>query len=57
MSAKSIERAKEFEWDNKAIKIVEIYEKMLAQKARVLTKNKEASSRSKNTVLVQTDRT
>src|SRR4028119_2343354 len=40
MSAKSIERAKEFEWDNKAIKIVEIYEKMLAQKARVLTKNK-----------------
>jgi len=57
MSAKSIERAKEFEWDNKAIKIVEIYEKMLAQKARVLTKNKEASSRSKNTVPVQTDRT
>jgi glycosyltransferase involved in cell wall biosynthesis len=40
MSAKSIEKAKEFEWDNKAIKIVEIYEKMLAQKARVLTKNK-----------------
>ena len=40
MSAKCIERAKEFEWDNKAIKIVEIYEKMLAQKARVLTKNK-----------------
>jgi glycosyltransferase involved in cell wall biosynthesis len=40
MSAKSIERAKEFEWDNKAIKIVEIYEKMLAEKARVLTKNK-----------------
>jgi glycosyltransferase involved in cell wall biosynthesis len=40
MSAKSIERAKELEWDNKAIKIVEIYEKMLAQKARVLTKNK-----------------
>ncbi len=37
MSAKSIERAKEFEWDNKAIKIVEIYEKMLAQKSRVLT--------------------
>ena len=40
MSAKCIERAKEFEWDNKAIKIVEIYEKMLAEKARVLTKNK-----------------
>ena len=40
MSAKSIEKAKEFEWDNKAIKTVEIYEKMLAQKARVLTKNK-----------------
>jgi flagellar motility protein MotE (MotC chaperone) len=40
MSAKSIERAKEFEWNNKARKIVEIYEKMLAQKARVLTKNK-----------------
>ena len=40
MSAKCIERAKEFEWDNKAIKIVEIYEKMLDQKARVLTKNK-----------------
>ena len=40
MSAKSIERAKEFEWDTKAIKIVEIYEKMIAQKAGVLTKNK-----------------
>ena len=35
-----IESAKECEWNNKAIKIVEIYEKMLAQKARVLTKNK-----------------
>ena len=33
-------RAKEFEWNNKTRKIVEIYEKMLAQKARVLTKNK-----------------
>lgn len=32
MSAKSIERAKEFEWDNKAGKIVEIYEKMLGEK-------------------------
>ena len=40
MSANCIERAKEFEWDNKAIKIVEIYEKMIAQKAGVLTKNK-----------------
>jgi hypothetical protein len=39
MSANSIESAKEFEGDNKAIKIVEIYEKMLAQKARVLRKN------------------
>ena len=32
MSAKAIERAKEFEWDNKARKIVEIYEKMLGEK-------------------------
>lgn len=32
MSAKSIERAKEFEWDNKAAKIVDIYEKMLGEK-------------------------
>ncbi len=40
MSAPSIKRAKEFEWNNKVRKIVEIYEKMLAQKARVLTKNK-----------------
>ncbi|MEG4317841.1 MULTISPECIES: glycosyltransferase family 4 protein [unclassified Microcoleus] len=32
MSAKSIDRAKDFEWDNKAGKIVEIYEKMLAEK-------------------------
>jgi len=40
MLANCIESAKECEWNNKAIKIVEIYEKMLAQKARVLTKNK-----------------
>jgi len=32
MSAKAIERAKEFEWENKATKIVEIYEKMLCDK-------------------------
>jgi glycosyltransferase involved in cell wall biosynthesis len=32
MSAKAIERAKEFEWENKARKIVEIYEKMLGEK-------------------------
>lgn len=32
MSAKSIERAREFEWNNKARKIVEIYEKMLGEK-------------------------
>ena len=33
MSAKSIERAKDFEWDNKAGKIVDIYEKMLSEKS------------------------
>ena len=32
MSAKAIERAKDFEWENKARKIVEIYEKMLGEK-------------------------
>jgi glycosyltransferase involved in cell wall biosynthesis len=32
MSAKAIERAREFEWENKARKIVEIYEKMLGEK-------------------------
>jgi len=32
MSAKAIERAREFEWENKARKIVEIYEKMLSEK-------------------------
>jgi glycosyltransferase involved in cell wall biosynthesis len=32
MSVKSIERAREFEWDNKARKIVEIYEKMIDDK-------------------------
>jgi glycosyltransferase involved in cell wall biosynthesis len=32
MSAKAIERAKEFEWENKARKIVEIYGKMLGEK-------------------------
>jgi glycosyltransferase involved in cell wall biosynthesis len=35
MSAKSIERAREFEWDNKARKIVEIYEKMIDDKKGV----------------------
>ncbi|MEG4802125.1 glycosyltransferase family 4 protein [Microcoleus sp. ARI1-B5] len=35
MSAKSIERAREFEWDNKARKIVELYEKMLDDKKGV----------------------
>ena len=33
MSAKGIERAREFEWDRKAEKIVEIYEKMICEKA------------------------
>jgi glycosyltransferase involved in cell wall biosynthesis len=32
MSAKALERAKEFEWENKARKIVEIYGKMLGEK-------------------------
>jgi len=32
MSAKAIERAREFEWENKARKIAEIYEKMLGEK-------------------------
>jgi glycosyltransferase involved in cell wall biosynthesis len=32
MSAKAIERAREFEWENKTRKIVEIYEKMLIEK-------------------------
>ncbi len=32
MSAKAIEKAREFEWDNKARKILEIYQKMLAEK-------------------------
>ena len=33
MSAKAIEKAREFAWDKKAEKIVEIYEKMLAEKS------------------------
>jgi hypothetical protein len=32
MSEKSIERVREFEWGEKAKKIVEIYEKMLSEK-------------------------
>jgi len=40
MSAKAIERAKEFEWDRKAEKIVEIYQKTIGEKARTLTQNK-----------------
>jgi glycosyltransferase involved in cell wall biosynthesis len=32
MSAKSMEKAKEFEWDRKAEKIVEIYENMIGEK-------------------------
>jgi glycosyltransferase involved in cell wall biosynthesis len=40
MSAKAIERAKEFEWDRKAEKIVEIYQKTIGEKARTLTENK-----------------
>ena len=35
MSAKSIERAQEFEWQHKAKKIVEIYENLLQEKNRV----------------------
>jgi glycosyltransferase involved in cell wall biosynthesis len=34
MSEKSIERVREFEWGEKAKKIVEIYEKMLSEKGR-----------------------
>jgi glycosyltransferase involved in cell wall biosynthesis len=33
ISAKALETAKEFESENKAIKIVEIYEKMLGEKS------------------------
>jgi hypothetical protein len=33
MSAKAIEKAREFAWENKARKIVEIYEKMLGEKS------------------------
>ncbi|MEG4235796.1 glycosyltransferase family 4 protein [Microcoleus sp. Pol11C3] len=33
MSTKAIEKAREFAWENKAIKIVEIYEKMLGEKS------------------------
>jgi glycosyltransferase involved in cell wall biosynthesis len=33
MSAKALETAKEFEGENKTIKIVEIYEKMLGEKS------------------------
>ncbi|MEG3975116.1 glycosyltransferase family 4 protein [Microcoleus sp. herbarium8] len=33
MSGKAIEKAREFAWENKAIKIVEIYEKMLGDKS------------------------
>ncbi len=32
MSAKAIEKAREFEWENKARKIIEIYEKLLGEK-------------------------
>jgi glycosyltransferase involved in cell wall biosynthesis len=33
MSAKAIEKAREFPWDKKAEKIVEIYKKILAEKS------------------------
>ena len=33
MSVKALETAKEFEWENKTIKIVEIYEKRLGKKS------------------------
>ncbi|MEG3985186.1 MULTISPECIES: glycosyltransferase [unclassified Microcoleus] len=33
MSAKAMEKAREFAWENKALKIVEIYEKMLGEKS------------------------
>jgi len=33
MSVKSVERAKEFEWEHKAKKIVELYDKMIVEKA------------------------
>lgn len=36
MSAKAVERAKEFEWDNKASKIVEIYKQLIAAKKKGL---------------------
>ena len=40
MSSQALERAKEFEWDRKAEKIVEIYQKTIGEKARTLTENK-----------------
>lgn len=38
MSAKAIEKAREFEWDRKAEKIVEIYERMIGEKAATQSK-------------------
>lgn len=37
MSAKSMEKAREFEWDGKAEKIIEIYHKMIAEKQAALS--------------------
>lgn len=42
MTAKSIQRAKEFEWNNKAEKIVEIYEAMLIEKSSSSSKPVDA---------------
>lgn len=42
MTANSIQRAKEFEWNNKAEKIVEIYEAMLIEKSRASSKPVDA---------------
>ncbi|MGE5658580.1 MAG: glycosyltransferase family 4 protein [Actinomycetota bacterium] len=38
MSDRSVVRAKEFEWEQKAIKIVEIYEKMISEKKSCLSR-------------------
>jgi len=54
VSLYSSKEPKEFEWNNKARKIVEIYEKCCLRKPG-RTKNKLPCS--KNTVPVQTDRT
>jgi glycosyltransferase involved in cell wall biosynthesis len=41
MSVKAIERAKEFEWGQKATKIVEIYEQLIAEKGGAISSQGE----------------